>query len=412
MGQRARFDNFYRANAAPINPSGVPATQAQFQVPATSNPAAPVVPNTAQPGFGQPPVGQPTFGQPPMTGTPPPTTLQLPAVTAPPPGDPFAQGFGTPLNQPPASGFQQTPPVGTPFYSGAIGYGQPSSSSWQASTATFPPQSSSQSPSGFLPRLFERPRIRYTYIDGNGKGSELGLNELEIATTMNFANWFGSNQPLRVSPGFIFHSWNGPNTPDTGFDLPPITYSAYVATDFVSDTNKTTGFESNFTFGFYSDFKNVSQDSWRFTGVGLGWMRLNSYTVGKLGFEYFDRVDLKILPAFGVFMAPNSDIKFDLYFPRPKLAHRIPMSGLDTWLFIGAEYGGGSWTIERLPGFDDQVDVNDVRSFIGIEWMGPSKTTGIMELGVLFNRKMVYRSAPPNTLSLKDSFMFRLGLAY
>ena len=135
--------------------------------------------------------------------------------------------------------------------------------------------------------------------------------------------------------------------------------------------------------------------------------------VGKLGVEYFDRVDLKLLPAVGVFLAPNQDIRFDVYFPRPKLAHRLPnFRNLEAWGYVGAEYGGGSWAIERLSGADDQVDINDVRAFLGIEWMGPRGRTGLAEFGYLFEREMIYRSQPNTVLDIQDAVMFRLGLTF
>lgn len=267
-----------------------------------------------------------------------------------------------------------------------------------------------------LPRLLERPRFRHTWLIGEDP-EDLDINDTEIATTMTFANWLGTSQPIRVSPGFVFHFWDGPDTAATGFDLPSRAFSVYLASDYSTDPQRPSGFETNLTVGFYSDFHNTSSDAIRVSGVGLGWMRLNSYTTFKFGVEYLDRIDIKLLPAVGVFLTPNPDLMINLYFPRPKFAQRLPRIGpYEVWSYVGAEYGGGSWAIERDPllgpNFEDQVDINDVRAFIGVEWMGPRRVTGFFEFGYVFERELLYQSDPTNPLEIKDTFMLRTGLSF
>ena len=269
----------------------------------------------------------------------------------------------------------------------------------------------------FLPRVLERPRFRHTYLHGSNRsgvdGNELDINDFEIATTLTRPNFLGSGQPLRISPGAIFSFWDGPETSSTGFDLPARAFSAYLAFDHVTDLTRSGGFETNATVGVHSDYDNFSSDSLRLTGRVLGWQRINSYTVGKLGIEYFDRVRVKLLPAVGLFMSPNPDMKLDLYFPRTKLSHRVPNLGeYEAWAYVGGEYGGGSWAIERIDGSDDQVDINDVRAFLGIEWIGPRRVTGFVDFGYAFERELVYRSNPIDNLDLQDTLFVRTGVAF
>ena len=269
----------------------------------------------------------------------------------------------------------------------------------------------------FLPRVLERPRFRHTYLHGSNRsgvdGNELDINDFELATTLTRPNFLGSGQPLRISPGAVFSFWDGPETESTGFDLPSKAFGAYLSFDHVTDLTRTSGFETNATVGVYSDYDNLSSDSFRLTGRLLGWQRINSYTVGKLGVEYLDRVRIKILPAVGLFFSPNADMKFDLYFPRAKLSHRVPNLGqYEAWSYVGAEYGGGSWAIERIDGSDDQVDINDVRAFAGIEWIGPRRVTGFVDFGYAFERELVYRSNQMNDLDLQDTLFVRTGVAF
>jgi len=264
-----------------------------------------------------------------------------------------------------------------------------------------------------MPRFLERPRWRQTWLAGGSAGNDLDMLETEIATTMTFPGLQSNLAAIRISPGFIFHFLNGPDTLITGYDLPAQVYSSYVAFDLATDPRKQAGMEADLTVGVYTDFENISSDSIRLTGTGLGWVRVNPYTVFKLGIEYYDRVKVKMLPAFGFFMQPNSEMKVDLYFPRPRVSHKMPgLGNYEIWGYVGGEYGGGSWTIERLGGMDDQVDINDVRAFAGFEWTGPRKVTGFIEGGYVFEREMLYRSDPTMPLNIRDTIMIRTGIAF
>ena len=338
-------------------------------------------------------------------------------------GPPPVIGF---QNQP-SSGFNNAlpdPRIGQPQYNyGTDGYQnrwpyQGTGTDWApAIDWTWPRQQWQRFKTQFLPRVLERPRFRQTYLHGSNRnginGNELDINDIEVATTLTIPNFLQSQQPLRISPGFIASFWDGPETPSTGFDLPSKAFGAYLAMDHVTDLAKTAGLESNLTVGVYSDYENYSSDAIRLQGRLLGWQRLNEYTVGKLGVEYLDRVKVKLLPAVGLFMSPNPDMKFDLYFPKTKLAHRIPNVGnYEMWAYAGGEYGGGSWAIERIDGSNDQVDINDVRAFLGVEWIGPRRVTGFFDFGYAFERELVYKSNPMNDLELQDTLMIRSGLAF
>ena len=445
FGQRARFADPFQTNPLPANPI-------QFQTPATNPPTVQGTP------FGQPSI----ITTPPIiTTTPPANVLQTPVIQSPnqfaPPTDPFStnnlalpnfggQLYPAPNSQPligspgqvpqvqlpqgvevlpprfqqpqytnpgiqlgPQS-FQQNGQFGTSPLANQWPYGSAGQNWWPS--VEWPSQVWARLRNDVLPRILERPRFRHLFIAGNN-GNELGINDSEIATTLTIPQFLQSSQSLRISPSFTFHFWDGPDSDITGFDLPSKAYSAVIRTDFVSNPNAVSGFETTLGIGVYSDFDHLSSDSLRLTGTLLGWQRLNSYTTAKLGVEYLDRVDVKILPAVGIFMTPNADMKLDLYFPRPKLAHRVPNVGnYEVWTYVGAEYGGGSWTIERLGPLDDQVDINEVRSFIGAEWVGPRNVTGFLEFGYVFDRELVYRSDELNKLELQDALMLRTGLAF
>ena len=433
MAQRVQVPDFFAGNS-PATPQPIPAGQfpqpglPQLQVPQLQVPQFQFPQNLVPQGN----VGN--FSPLDPSQVPNPTFPVFPRVT-----NPFtAPAGGLQVNPAPGfnpglapQGFPSQPPIqggiqSPVFPQGGFqpqGFPSPSPNRWPyegtgsnwlpAADWTWPQQAWGTFRNKFLPRVLERPRARQTWIVGDGQ-NQLQQNDLELATTMTLPNFLGSTQPLRVSPGFIFHWLNGPDsTVHPGFDLPARVYSSYLSFDHSTNPANNFGLENNFTIGFYSDFDNTSSDALRFTGKLVGWNRINDYTVGKIGVEYFDRVQLKLLPAFGVYMAPNPNIRWDLYFPRTKLAHRLPNLGdFEVWGYLGAEYGGGSWAIDRRDGSSDQADINDVRSFLGFEWMGPRRRTGFLELGYVFEREIVYRSDPDNQLDLEDAFMLRSGVAF
>ncbi len=301
----------------------------------------------------------------------------------------------------PAFGTQGNSYFGDPAQSGA----------WPNSSTAWPNQAWSRLRNEWLPRLSEHPRVRHTYLYGDN-GDDLQIHDVELATTLAIPGFLWSRQPLRISPGFIFHFWDGPETAVTGVDLPAQAYSAFLAFDYISALNQPIGAELNFTVGMYTDFDHVTTDSMRLTGVALGWIRMDNTTTFKFGAEYLDRLDIKLLPAVGFFMMPTADLKVDLFFPRPKIARRIPNSlNLEAWGYIGGEYGGGSWTIERIGGMGDQVDINDLRVFIGTEWLGRRGVTGFLEVGYAFERELFYKNLPA-AVSISETFMVRSGLAF
>ena len=267
----------------------------------------------------------------------------------------------------------------------------------------------------YLPRLLERPRFRHTYLPGNN-GNELQIHDIEFATTLTFPRFLFTEEPVRITPGFIGHFWDGPETLGpfgTGFDVPETAFSAFLTMEHYSNPDLRAGVESNFTVGVYSDYNHLDSDSLRITGVGLGWVRVNETNIFKFGVEYFDRLELKLLPAFGLFIRPTNDLQLDLYFPRPRIAQRMPTyRALESWLYIGGEYGGGNWTVERDFG-DDRIDINDYRAVLGLEWYNQRGVTGFFEIGYVFDRELVSQAAfPSRKLKLQDTIILRSGLEF
>jgi hypothetical protein len=389
---------------------------------------APLGPVTPPPGFGTPPgVTAPGIGG---------AALQPPAFDAY-STTPGAANVAPSLNTPPSATPYGAAPFGPPASSSPFGTAPPSTFGAPPSTPpwtqpygaapanpyyTFPQQPPGVFPGGIgtpawcpqpgpYMRLFSDLRMRYTWLAGE-TGNDLDINDVDLAATMNFPIFCGS--PLRISPGFSFHFWDGPDTVAPTFaDLPPQAYSAYIDARWDPRFGPIIGGELGVGVGVFSDFQSVTSDSVRVQGVGLLVLHLIPDQVAlKGGIEYLDRVKVKMLPAFGVMWTPNPRVRWDIYFPRPKLSQYLTTLGnTDIWWYLGGEYGGGSWTIERLVGAD-QADINDIRVFAGAEWVHSFGVKGFVEVGYVFDREIIYRYNPQNNIDVPDTVMLRAGLSF
>lgn len=419
--------------------SGVSVPPAQGTV--TANPLTPVMQNAPSTTLG-PPSFDPYSTTPNAASTPP-------SLLGPQPTSPSAAPQTTPFWQAPAT---QQPAV-TPSYpapgaypQGTYPYGTytPQPSVLFPNGLNMPGWSAPNGQAGEYLRLFQDVRMTYTWVYGNNGSQKMTTNDVDVGTTMNIPNFFFSGQPLRTSPVFIFHFWDGPDTtldtpampfPAAGTvasgafptELPSRVYSTYV--DFAWDPVITPqlGADLEVSVGVYSDFDTFTTDSVRFRGTGLFVLGLTPTVALKGGVAYLDRLDVKLLPAGGILWRPNPQTHFDIYFPKPKLAQYLYTVGnTDVWWYLMGEYGGGSWTMNRNQilndgaggftaaqiGGDKRVDINDIRVGGGLEWTHQFGLTGFFEVAYVFNRELVFAAGVPGSHKLKDTIMLRGGLTY
>ena len=242
--------------------------------------------------------------------------------------------------------------------------------------------------------------------------NSLGVNDVDTSATFAIP-FFRTSAPFLITPGFSAHFFQGPVTaPPIDADLPPVTYDAYLDGAWHPQVSPWFGANLGVRVGVYTDFNTFNTNSIRVMGRGLGVITLTPNLQIALGVVYIDRVVVKILPAGGLIWTPNPDARYEILFPNPKLAHRWTTIGnTDIWVYATGEYGGGSWTIERIGGITDQADYNDIRVALGIESYGYRGLHGFFEVGYVFDRQIVYRSGTPQ-FNPSDTIMLRAGLSY
>lgn len=272
-------------------------------------------------------------------------------------------------------------------------------------------------------RFMQEPRIRYTWLAGDGsQPMEMDINDIEGAVTFSYANFLFTEYPLLITPGFILHLWSGPTLPPLMGSMPARAYSGYV--DFFWAPRlpmaPQIGAELDFRAGLYSDFESVTEEAFRPQGYGALVLQMSPALAAKGGVAYINRVDIKMLPVFGVVWTPDPRTRWDITFPNPKLASFLATVGCaDLWWYVAGEYGGGSWEVDDVTspvinGMGGQrVDINDIRAIVGLEWIGGYfGAKGFVEVGYVFERELVAAAAPGVTIELDPTIMLRSGISF
>ena len=408
MRLRFTFLGCAAAAAMALSAARAPAQRVAFPTPVT--PAAQV---TA-------PAALPATPAPAISGWDPYADQGLAAPGAPQPVYATPPGYtAAPYTQPPpyaAPGPYAAPPS-APYYAPAPT--APPGTLYPEGPPTLAPAPGPWEPVASWPRFLQAIRASETYMYDNPSPRGMAFNDIETSAT--FAVPFLSERaPLLLTPGFGLNLWDGP-VPDspTGADLPAQTYSAYLDTGWNPQPSPWFGAELGVRVGVYSDFDTFNTHSIRIMGRGLGVINYSPEMQFKLGVIYLDRNRIKLLPAGGLFIEPDADTRWEIFFPRPKYTHRLTTTGAyQVWWYIQSEYGGGAWTITRQyngSAVADDFDYNDIRTSIGVEWVPETSSTllrGFAEVGYAVERELVYRYHPASDTSLHNAVYVSGGISF
>jgi len=410
FGQRIQFPT-----AIPTNVAAPPASSSSGGITsgagATYSTSAPAYSGGPAPAWSPPPstygsTPPPAYSPPaaPNYSTPPPSTYSsppLPNYTPPP-------GYGPQVTPGPGATFQgniQPAPAWDPY--GVPGSQPPTLLPTDPTLPGLSPYP--ESTYAKMQRLLQQMRADYVWIPGNGV-EELALSAFDFGATFGVPFFGNLDSPLLITPGFGLQLWSGPITgPEIRFGMPPQTYSAYLDAAWNPQVTPVFGAELGARIGIYSDFDKVTGESIRVTGHGLVVLSFSPSFQLKGGIMYLDRERIKLLPAGGVIWTPHADLRLEILFPNPKVAKRLTTYGnTDWWLYLRGEYGGGSWTIKDIvydplfvpPPFAQmgepiEIDYNDYRVALGVEFDRFSGISGVFEVGLAFERELYSRDAIP-----------------
>lgn len=272
----------------------------------------------------------------------------------------------------------------------------------------FEPPAGRKLPPGAKPGMLQQALYMVTELpklDANG----LGLTVLEKTVTLGLP-CPTVESPLLVTPGFVGTLTN----PPTGADIPGELFEGYVQARWLKKFGERFGADLAVSPGWYSDFKNDSSQALRITGHGFGAWEANEDLRVVAGLIYLDRYDVNILPAGGLLWTPADDKRFELIFPRPRLAWRIAeRPRASHWLYLAAEFGGNQWAMQSKTGQDQIIVIRDYRLLAG--WERRPANLGLswrLETGYVFGRTVQYYLSDEAPIHPSDTFLVRAGVWY
>jgi hypothetical protein len=262
------------------------------------------------------------------------------------------------------------------------------------------------------PGFLQHARVDVTWLAG-GAGRSLQITDVESSTTLGVPLVEGW-APLLLTPNAAVHLWQGPkgNAAVGTPDLPSSLYDLYVEIGWRPRLARWLFADLAVTPGVYSDFKDVSAQSFLMRGRGLAIVAFSPQWQLVLGALYVNRNKTRFLPAGGVIWSPSEDTRFALVFPQPKISHRLTTIGrTPLWAYLAGEFGGGRWIVARASGATDSIDYTDLRVDLGLESTLVRGWKGHLEVGYVFGRRVNFTSDTPD-VKLPDTVMLRAGLCY
>ncbi len=265
-------------------------------------------------------------------------------------------------------------------------------------------------PPGARAGVFQKLMFEGAWIPRLG-GDGFGMSDMQLRTVLAFP--FPTREsPLLITPGFGVHFLDGPADPD----MPSRLYDAFCQFRWLVPVTDRLGFDLAFRPGYFSDFEQSSDSAVRYGGHILAAWDWTPRAKIILGAAYVDRKDVNVLPAAGLIWKPYDELIVELLFPRPRIARRIFLpwdyaEGIENWLYVAGEFGGGTWAIRRADQTNDLVNYRDFRVILGAERKVEGGLNTWLEAAYLFGRRIEYDSATPD-FDPCDSLMVRGGVSY
>jgi hypothetical protein len=264
-----------------------------------------------------------------------------------------------------------------------------------------PPQKLSAYKSSFFQKL----SLSAGWMGNSSDPADLGLTEIDtfvqVGLPAPIIEW-----PLLITSGFNLTMIDGP----TVTDLPPRLYLAYVDLMWLPQIVRGYTLLLSVVPSVFGDF---DAHEFRFTGKSLLIVDLVPERLQFVGgVLYLNRDNIRLLPAGGFIWSPTDWARFELIFPKPKLAARINIGpGYEDWVFTTAEFGGNTFPIIREGGVQDNVTYNDYRILAGFERKLDGGAGYRLEAGYVFGRTITFTSGRGD-FDPQHTIMLRGGITY
>ncbi len=237
-----------------------------------------------------------------------------------------------------------------------------------------------------------------------GGDDKIGMTRIGIRGEVPLTN------NMTFSPFYYVSYLDGPRNTD----LPARLYETGIEIQWIKIFNPRFQVISTISPMIQSDFDNDTSDAFRLIAKSFGIFIYSQQTQFIFGAAYLDREDIKALPIAGLIHQFNPGLKMELVFPRPKISLRVLNdSQISQWLYLGGEFGGGSWAIRRSNAARsmDIATYSDLRLILGLDTKKTTGETSFLEIGYVFDRELEYKSDVGN-FDPDETFFVRVGTRY
>ena len=276
---------------------------------------------------------------------------------------------------------------------------------------TEPSLRESLSPPDARKGFFQKVRLAADILPQFGNDN-LGWTDIgvDLVTALPF---FTRENPIIITPTYDVHFLDRP----TGFDLPATLHD--VAIDFHVFRVFGNHWIADLAVqpGLYGDTDSLdASEALRFTGRALGIYAPTIDVKYVVGVTYLDGGWAKIVPVAGVYYKPNDDTEYQLIFPTPRIAWRLPWTSIpgkdEYWMFVSLEYANQAWAFLNDNDDTDVLAYRDYRAILGLERKIVGGLSSRFEIGYAFNRDMKIASVSGNDIDLGSTLLARVGVAY
>jgi hypothetical protein len=266
-----------------------------------------------------------------------------------------------------------------------------------------------------MKRFWEGTSAAYTFIPKSGN-SGLGLHDFDFNIQFNFpckylphANQDGVSGYWYLSPNFGMQFWDMPDLVNV-HSMPGETFDASLGFGAKPQFSEEIGADLWVQVGVASSFKKVNSDAFFIRGRGLATLKINEQVTAIGGVVYYGRNRYKLLPSGGIRWIPNDKNDWYLVFPNPRLSHYLAnLNETKWWGYLQGDIGGGRWLTRDFDGTYN-LDYNDYRVGLGLQFECPSGFNGFFEVGGAFGRQLYAHSTslykPKSAVYLKAGFAF------
>ncbi len=258
--------------------------------------------------------------------------------------------------------------------------------------------------------FFQKAKFTGTWIPQLDDDS-LGWTDLRSEVTVAVP-FFTREAPMLITPSYELHFLDRP----LGFDLPPRLHDLVI--DFSHFRRVTNNWFVNLAVapGYYADDHSFdSDDALRLNGRAVAVYDPTPELKWVIGATYVHGGWAKVVPVAGFIYEPNDDVSYELVFPRPRTAWRLPMSPVpgrdEYWFYVLGEFANAIWAFEQNDGTPDMLASRDFRIILGLERKIIGGLSHRIEAGYVFNREIKLAS-DGDEIDMDDSVLLRAGVVY